>query len=495
MARPSTDSERPAGTAPLEVTETVEPQGGAIRGVLGACRIGTWQLDRVGGVLSLDRTAMDLLGMGHGPKAGGSSDLMEQVHPEDRATLGRMLGKGSSSGAHIRYAFRLLRPSGKYRWLEMRATSGEKWEGSRGCWSGILQDVSHHQALEENLFDKYSRALDRLMDQGQVQSREEQFVEGLLETTSECIFLAAGDGEIHLANSAAGRLFGTGGRLAEGVRVSDLFFTPSLQMPEAEKSAGRCATLEAMVSRPGEWYGRSHAGEPFPVELVAKPLGDHSLCLLVARDTCHQRWLEAEVERAELRERHAIACDLHDSVCQDLTVAGILVQSLGESGYWDNAVRLRNMTKLCSAIAKSQEGLRRIMARIKPMEVPRETLPQALRGLAEQVSQDGGLTCRYEGPDALALPDDETATNLYLVAREAVNNAIRHSGAKAIEINLRPQPTLQLAIQDDGKGLERTPKPRGIGLAMLRDRVKAMGARLAVGPAQPKGTVVSCELG
>jgi signal transduction histidine kinase len=92
--------------------------------------------------------------------------------------------------------------------------------------------------------------------------------------------------------------------------------------------------------------------------------------------------------------------------------------------------------------------------------------------------------------------DNQTATHLYRIAKEAVTNALKHSRAKNITISLDGDVrSIALRIRDDGVGFPREPlENKGMGLKIMRYRAGLINAGLVVGPAQPGGSLVSCTL-
>jgi two-component system, LuxR family, sensor kinase FixL len=92
--------------------------------------------------------------------------------------------------------------------------------------------------------------------------------------------------------------------------------------------------------------------------------------------------------------------------------------------------------------------------------------------------------------------DNQTATHLYRIAKEAVTNALKHSGAKNITISLESDERfVKLHIHDDGGGFPREPlENKGMGLKIMRYRAGLINAGLSVGPAEPGGTLVSCTV-
>jgi two-component system CheB/CheR fusion protein len=93
--------------------------------------------------------------------------------------------------------------------------------------------------------------------------------------------------------------------------------------------------------------------------------------------------------------------------------------------------------------------------------------------------------------------DNAVATNLYCIAQEAVNNALRHGAPARITIRLDAGPRLgRLTVADDGRGLGAgAEESEGMGLRIMRYRATMVGGNLELAPATRDGrpgTVVAC---
>ncbi|TLM85963.1 MAG: diguanylate cyclase, partial [Actinobacteria bacterium] len=94
-------------------------------------------------------------------------------------------------------------------------------------------------------------------------------------------------------------------------------------------------------------------------------------------------------------------------------------------------------------------------------------------------------------------PADEAC--LYRVAKEAVSNVVRHSGATAFEVRIvYDDDKAALSVSDDGCGFEAARVLDGetgrLGLKSIRDRVEREGGVLSVASANGRGTVLTVEL-
>jgi signal transduction histidine kinase len=83
--------------------------------------------------------------------------------------------------------------------------------------------------------------------------------------------------------------------------------------------------------------------------------------------------------------------------------------------------------------------------------------------------------------------------DVYLVFKEAANNAARHSGCSNFRVEIaRKHRWLSISINDDGKGFE--PGVEGNGLSNMRRRATLVGGHLAVHSASGRGTTVTLEV-
>ncbi len=92
--------------------------------------------------------------------------------------------------------------------------------------------------------------------------------------------------------------------------------------------------------------------------------------------------------------------------------------------------------------------------------------------------------------------DNLIATHLYLIAQEAVHNAVKHARCQNIRISVRSDDLLVMRVEDDGIGIRNrsTENQSGLGLHIMRNRAALIHATLTIEPAKPSGTVVTCVL-
>ncbi|MGB9314156.1 MAG: ATP-binding protein, partial [Pseudolabrys sp.] len=103
--------------------------------------------------------------------------------------------------------------------------------------------------------------------------------------------------------------------------------------------------------------------------------------------------------------------------------------------------------------------------------------------------------CRCECPRTLHVSDESVALNVYRIAQEAVNNALKHARASEIIIGLRKEDhDLVLTIRDDGAGMRSLRKKKTMGIHMMKYRADVCGGKLEIESRRGHGTTVTCRV-
>lgn len=187
----------------------------------------------------------------------------------------------------------------------------------------------------------------------------------------------------------------------------------------------------------------------------------------------HTGRIKAEVESVE-RERERIAADLHDET------GGMLYDLLRKSEQIEpKDERSRELlADLRKAIGQVDESVRGIAENTISKELKLHGIGFALQELVRRRQGANGINIILEQAD-IPILKNERWTQLYRLSNECINNAIKHSGAKKIEISIRHKAgNIILSIKDDGKGFDTgsvTLKKSGYGLDTIYSRVRSLG--------------------
>lgn len=210
----------------------------------------------------------------------------------------------------------------------------------------------------------------------------------------------------------------------------------------------------------------------------------------LTEDRARVRRLAAQVISAQDEERARVARELHDSTAQILTAVMLqLGAATRESSSPALDARIATLRELA---AEALEEVRLLAHTMHPRVLDDLGLAAALEWLARQTRAQEELEVQvvaHEEDPQLPAP---LASVLYRVAQEALRNAVRHAGARRVDVRLRREHGIAtLEVVDDGRGFdvrraeERRP---GMGLFSMRERVALVNGRLAVTSAPGRGT-------
>jgi signal transduction histidine kinase len=209
--------------------------------------------------------------------------------------------------------------------------------------------------------------------------------------------------------------------------------------------------------------------------------------------------LEREIISISEREQRRIGQDLHDGVCQELAAIAFMSRALAKRMDAGGGGEIERINEMADLLNGSISRCRDIARGLHPVEMDDVGLMVALGDLASRTAH--AIPCIFRCDKPILMPESDVALNLYRIAQEAVNNALKYSGAGAITIRLERKGTaLRLSISDDGRGIPAlAARPRrnrrgGMGLHIMRYRARTMGATLRIRNRRPHGAEIICVL-
>ncbi|MGM0576532.1 MAG: sensor histidine kinase [Myxococcota bacterium] len=208
----------------------------------------------------------------------------------------------------------------------------------------------------------------------------------------------------------------------------------------------------------------------------------------VAEQTRDLRDLLSRLQDVREEERAWIARELHDALGQQLTAMRYTV-AYARTPDGDAARTNGALAELEQLLGDTDETVRRILDRLRPVILDRLGLVAAARWLLDDVARRTGLETRLDvRPESLTVPPDR-ATALFRILQEGVHNVTRHADAGRVDVRLErlDDGGVRLRVDDDGVGLppEPTRGSTGLGLESVRERAGAFGgtARWEASPA------------
>ena len=175
--------------------------------------------------------------------------------------------------------------------------------------------------------------------------------------------------------------------------------------------------------------------------------------------------------------RTGIANDLHDDIGANLTRIAILSEVARRQPRLRDAdpPMDRSLASIARIARESVAGMSDIVWAISP---DRDNLGDLVRRMREHVEEvfavrNVGVLFNPPAPGLLLKLDSTVRRDFYLIFKEAVNNAARHSGCSKIAVDFRADHTyLGFTMTDDGTGFDVTSAIDGNGLVSMRQRAQ-----------------------
>lgn len=215
----------------------------------------------------------------------------------------------------------------------------------------------------------------------------------------------------------------------------------------------------------------------------------------VARDITAEKRLQREVLEIAADQDRRIGQDLHDGAGQELTGLAYMSETLLDMLQSQALPESQIAERIVAAVKRVQSQVRGYARGLIPVDVDADGLRIALERLAANTESASGIRCSFECPSSVRIENNQTATQLYRIAQEAVTNALRHADARQIAITLAAEESaVVLSIGDNGVGLTPAQNNDGFGLKIMQYRASLMGASLSVRSEAAQGTQISCRL-
>jgi signal transduction histidine kinase len=207
--------------------------------------------------------------------------------------------------------------------------------------------------------------------------------------------------------------------------------------------------------------------------------------------------LQQQRQLAILEERSRVARDLHDSVSQSLYSVTLFSEAARRHLAAQNAPAAeQSLDQLIGASRQALKEMRLMVYELRPSELEDRGLIGALRQRLTSVEKRAGIDFSIEAPASLILPDP-LEQELYSLAQEALNNALRHGNARSVKVSLQHrQEGILMEVSDDGVGFDpgRLQSSGGLGIRGMEERVHALGGQLLVESVPGAGTRVRVEI-
>jgi ligand-binding sensor domain-containing protein/signal transduction histidine kinase len=226
-------------------------------------------------------------------------------------------------------------------------------------------------------------------------------------------------------------------------------------------------------------------------------------CLLVAGFVAwgsHRLHIRRIVLRLQwiAQERSRVTRELHDSLLQGFS--GVVYQLEASSRLFDTDP-VKSRLRLDKAIEQADRALHEARRTLMDLRIPDlevKTLPEAIQAAGAKLTADSPVDFHLTVRGALHQLGYDVQAALYLIAREAANNAVNHAQPRRIQVTLTyAEKEVVLAVQDDGAGFDPQSAPRKKdhwGLAGMEERARLLRGTFQLETAPHRGTRITVRL-
>ena len=401
----------------------------------------------------------------------------EQIYPDDKDRWSSEAAEMFLSGKPLKSAYRVLARDGRVLWFHCEAEMIRKEDGRPWFIHGVGVDITELKQAEESL------------------QEERNVLSAILDIVGALIVVLDPKGRIVRFNRACEQTTGYSFAEVRGKYVWDLFL-----MPEEVDNFKAILEQPNSAQLPGDYetYWLTRDGSPrlitWSSTILAGKKGATSHVIVTGIDITERKRLEKGILEVSAREQRRIGEDLHDGLGQHLTgiafMSKVLESNLCEKALPESADAAKIVNLVNEAINKTRELSRGLL----PVVSDAHGLMSALTRCAEEMQDLFRITCRFECGAPVLVYDVSVATHLYHIAREAVNNAIKHGHPSHIVIGLSAENGEgTLSVQDDGEGISEIPANHaGMGLNIMNYRANMVGGSLDIRKNFTGGTSVVC---
>ena len=236
---------------------------------------------------------------------------------------------------------------------------------------------------------------------------------------------------------------------------------------------------------------RDRTGQPVEVRGVMLDVSRRKEAELAALQ------LSGQLINAQELERSRLAFELHDDLNQRLALLAVELEMFGNKPPAVGSAITGRMQAFSAQVKKLSSAVHRLAHELHPAKLEQLGLVPAVRGFCRELGAAHEFDIKFESRDVPRRLPEDIALCLYRVIQEGLQNVLKHSGAKAAEVELTAnEKEVCLIVSDRGRGFDasRTIYRSSLGLISMRERVRLVHGRLSIQSRSGAGTRIEVQV-
>lgn len=195
------------------------------------------------------------------------------------------------------------------------------------------------------------------------------------------------------------------------------------------------------------------------------------------------------------QERKRISQDLHDRLGSMLSVAKVYYKSGEEQLKKNENFDFEQFQKANILLDKACQEVRKISYEMSSGVLTKFGLIAAVEDLLVVIEQTKKMKVEFITSDIENRLESNIEIQVYRIIQELLNNTLKYSEAKNVTVQiLKLSSILNVQLEDDGNGFEKTKQSKGLGLNNINSRVHSLGGTIDIDSALGRGTSVNIEI-
>lgn len=404
--------------------------------------------------------------------------------PASWKRLQRAVQEALQRGIPYELDLELIRPDGTPKWIRARGEAERDATGRIARLRGTTQDITDRKGAEEALRESEARFHNVFQDAGvgmMIVSLEGRF---LAVNRTFCEYLGYTEEELlrmtvqDVTQPEDWPLFSA--KLEEAVATGASF----------QRFEKRCRHKSGCTV-----YTESSAS------LIRTPDGEPQYFVGEVLNVTERKMVEQSLEAANRKlidaqeeERRRIARELHDDISQRMALLAIGIEQLREHPAERVADLRERLGELLRQTDEISTDIHSISHELHPSKLEYLGIVGAIRSFCRESEKNQSIEIHFSNENVPARVPRDVSICLFRVLQEALRNAVKHSGARRVEVCLYGEPGgVGLKVSDSGVGfeLEREDNPGGLGLLSMRERLRLVQGSLSIRTRPGGGTTIN----